>query len=186
MNRSFSLVICLLVVASLVLPGCGGASAPGGGKCSQGVCVKLQVAEPIRPDEPVTVTITVSAEKDTPKLGMSLYFGGAPAVVMEGPQDWFVDVEANQPISFTRRIRFLREGLFRVNASANTPGLRAEDSVNIRITGMGGTVNPTPEIGPGTPAPALPVVPETPPTIRTPPATPLEPSRQVTPTSARR
>ena len=149
MKRLFA---CVLLLASLTA--CAGASAPGGGNCKEGVCVKVQAVEPVRFGEPVTVTVTVTSEKDIPNLGVSLYHD--VDVVVEEPQteeknrpawkgqsgvDWIVNAKANQPLTFTRKVRFPpREGVFDIVVSASTPSLRVTDSVYIRLTRAGGKV----------------------------------------------
>ena len=146
---------CLIALMAAVMAGCGGLSAPGGGNCSQGVCIKVQIAEPVRFNEPTAVTVTITTEQDISKLGVFLSFTDPDIVIIDGPQDWFVDTKANQSISFTRLIRFPEEGYFNVIAGAVKPTLGpVKDSVSVHITRAGGTVNPPPERKPGTPAPA--------------------------------
>lgn len=180
----------LLLVFTLLALGptaCIGVSAPGGGRCNEGMCVKITVAEPIRFGEPVTVTITVTSEKDISNLGVSLYHD--VDVVVEEPQNiekgvkdqafwrggasWGIDAKANTPLTFTRKVHFPpREGFFLVVANASTPSLHAADSIRIYITREGGKVNPTPKVLPGTPflVPAA-----SPPPKWTPASTPTRP-----------
>jgi hypothetical protein len=153
MKRLFA---CVLLLASLAA--CAGVSAPGGGNCSKRgeVCIKVSATEPVRMDEPVTVIVTVTTYKDIPDLGISIYTYPVDAVV-EGPQGWEkeakngvvykggagwkIAAKANQPVTFTRKVRFpLQEGLFDIQVSASTPSLRAEDSLSIHLTRAGGKV----------------------------------------------
>ncbi len=46
-----------LAVLMMVLAGCGGSAAPSGGRCNKGLCVKIEVAEPIRWGEPIVITV---------------------------------------------------------------------------------------------------------------------------------
>jgi hypothetical protein len=170
------LFVCILLLTGLTA--CVGPSAPGSGRCSKGgeVCVKATAVEPIQLGEPVTVTITVTTEKDTPILGVSLYhdvdvFVDGPqgwekeakdSVVYKGGAGWAISTKANQPFSFTRKVRFpLREGIFTLVVSAGTPSFRAEDSVLIYLTRAGGKIYlsgtsvPIPGWTPGQPAPAV-------------------------------
>jgi hypothetical protein len=166
--------VCVLLLVSLTA--CMGPSAPGGGSCSNGVCVKIRAAEPIRFGEPVLVTIAVTNEKDISDLGVSLYLDAD--VVVEGPQEWEkeaknslvykggagwkIAAKANQPYTAMRKVHFPpREGLFTIVASASTPSLRVVDSIVIYLTRAGGKVYlsgtpvPIPGWTPGQPIPAV-------------------------------
>lgn len=172
----------VFALLSLTLAACAGASAPGGAKCQQGVCIKAQVMEPVRGNAPVVLTLTVTSDKDMPELGVSVYHD-ADAIV-EGPQNWEpaaksglvwkggaswkVDAKAKQPSMFTRTIRLPpREGFFTIVVAASTPQVRVADSVGIYVTSAGATVyysNTPVAITPGTAVPGLPpgMVPATP------------------------
>jgi hypothetical protein len=99
-------------------------------------------------DEPVTVTITVIAEKDTPELKVFLSSCCPPSALIEDEQgwknggvNWSVDAKANRPLVFTRRVRFPPdEGVFDIKAEVYTPSLRAEDYVSIHLARAGGKV----------------------------------------------
>ena len=109
----------VLFILALSLSACMGAPAQPAYNCGEGVCTQLQVVEPVRPNQPVTVIITVAADKDLPGLGVSLYYDGDAEV--EGPQHWEKDAKdgkvwqggaswsatakAKQPLHFTRKIR---------------------------------------------------------------------------------
>lgn len=146
----------LFTILMIIMVGCGGSAAPGGGgQCDRGLCTKIEVAEPILWGEAVTVTITVSYDKDVNvPIGVSLYYDRG--VVAEEPQqvekwqvwkgergiDWKADVSTNQPFTLVRKIHFpLREGRFEIMASANTlEGLRVSDSARIHLTRKEGQV----------------------------------------------
>jgi hypothetical protein len=160
-----------LAILMLVLAGCGGSAAPSGGQCNQGLCVKIEVVEPVRWGESLTVKITVTTEADIPDLGVSIYTY-PPDVVVEGPisweptskdgmvwkggAGWLVATKANQPIFFIRNIRVpARESPLLVDIQANAStrqGRHVSHSVRIYLTREGGVVNPTPAVLPGTPA----------------------------------
>lgn len=166
MKRRWTLAILMLVLA-----GCGGSAAPSGGQCNQGLCVKIEVVEPVRWGESLTVKITVTTEADIPDLGVSIYIY-PPDVVVEGPigweptskdgmvwkggAGWLVATKANQPIVFIRNIRVpARESPLLVDIQANAStrqGRHVSHSVRIYLTREGGVVNPTPAVLPGTPA----------------------------------
>lgn len=166
----------MLAILLMVLAGCGGSAAPGGGQCNQGLCVKIEVAEPIRWGEPVTVMIVTTTDKDISDLGISIFVYPPNAVVVEGPENWEreakkgavyeggagwrVTTKASQPITFTRIVHLpYPEGTYEIMASVTTiQGMRVTDSVRIYLTREGGVVNPTPAVLPGTPAlvPTLP------------------------------
>jgi hypothetical protein len=159
----------LFVIGIILLAGCMGSAAPGGGKCREGICVKIEVAEPVRWGEPVTVTITVKTETDFPKLGVSLYFIDR-SIIVEGPAGWeancqegtvweggaawLVEARAGQIMTFVRKIWLpATEESFQILANATTPqGFRVTDSVRISLTRKGGKVYYS-----GTPVPTRPL-----------------------------
>lgn len=193
----------MFTLLALSLPACVETAALPGANCEEGICIKLQVAEPVRSNEPVTVTITVTTQKDIPRLGVFLHYD--PNVVVDGPQgwesytkdgavwksgaSWEVGAKANLPLLFTRTLRFpQREGLFQIVARATTPtpGPLPSDSVTIHFTRTGGTIYPL-----GTTIPIIPTLPPTPTLLPYPPPTlaptprPLPPpTRAPTPTRA--
>jgi hypothetical protein len=155
--------------------------------CGEGICTKLQVVEPVRFNEPITVIITVTTEKDIPGLGVTLSHDAG--LEMEGPQtwekdaknvalwkggaSWSADAKANQPTRATRKILPpSREGFLQIVASASIPGRGpvATDSVNIYLTREGGKVYLSGTSIPITPGP----VPTLAPWMRTPSPTPKQ------------
>ena len=175
----------MFAILMMILSGCGGSAAPSGGQCNKGLCVKIEVVEPVRWEEPNVIRIIVTSEKEVPDLGISLMYlnkeivveepeaGEQGQVVWKGDRglDWKASVKPSQPVVLTRKLRFPpQEGLVELIASAITPqGLRAVDSVRIYLTREGGVVNPTPAVFSGTPA----LVPTMPPEwLRTPFPTP--------------
>jgi len=147
----------MLAILMLVLAGCGGSAAPSGGQCNEGLCVKIEVAEPIRWEEPIGVTVTVTAEKDISNLQVSLT--SYPPVSIEDQGKWVeegmrtnVNVTANRPLVIVRKVRLPTEGTFELIAGVYTPNLPyVSDSVRIYLTREGGVVNPTPAVFSGTP-----------------------------------
>src|SRR6266542_4953172 len=110
------ILICVFLLA--VLAACATPSGPSGLRCreEEKVCIKFTVAEPITLGEPVAVTITVTSEKDIAGLMVSLSSTppgrkvsideepGLPGS-KEGSVGWTADVQANRPLTFTRKIR---------------------------------------------------------------------------------
>ena len=148
----------MLTILTLVLAGCGGSAAPSGGQCNKGLCVKIEVAEPIRWEEPIEVTVTVTAEKDVPNLQVSLT--SYPPVSIETPQGRWVEegirsevnLVANRPLVTVYKVRLPSEGTFGLIAGAYVPNLPyVSDHVRIYLAREGGVVNPTPAVLPGTP-----------------------------------
>ena len=104
MKHKISNLLVLLLVAGSVLPACS--SAPGGGKCEGGLCIDVELTEPIRMNEPVPVTITVeSTEEDKQGLKVSLWFS-APDIQVDGESEWIVDLKAHTSMQFSTTIRF--------------------------------------------------------------------------------
>lgn len=52
MKRKVSSLLIVLLITSSVLPAC---SSPSSGKCEGGLCIDMELAEPIRMNEPVLV-----------------------------------------------------------------------------------------------------------------------------------
>jgi len=148
----------MLATLMIVLAGCRGSAVPGGGRCNKGLCVKIEVVEPIRWQEPIGVAITVTAEKDISNLQISLT--SYPPVFIEDQGKWVkegtrmnVNITANRPLVIVRKVRLPAEGMFELIAGAYTPNLPyVSDSVRIYLTREGGVVNPTPAVFSGTPA----------------------------------
>jgi hypothetical protein len=148
-----------LAILMLILAGCGGGASPGSGWCDQGLCVKIEVVEPVQWGKPLTVKITVTTEADIPDLGVSIYTY-PPDVVVEGPigweptskggmvwkggAGWLVATKANQPIVFIRNIRVpAKQSPFLVDIQANAStreGRRVSHSVHIYLAREGGKV----------------------------------------------
>jgi hypothetical protein len=163
--------ICLIALMATAIAGCGGPSAPGGRRCRGGICVDLELVEPIFLNEPVEVTITVETEEDI--LGLTIAAGSIdPTILVEGEHKWVVNAKAHTPLQLSTTIRFTKEGYFNIHGSAYDPrkGSGVRDVERVRITPLGGTVNPPPEREPGTPAPAKRL--DTPPPKATPESSP--------------
>jgi len=157
----------ILAILMLVLVGCRGSIAPTGWRCSEGLCVKIKVVEPVRWGEPVTVIISVTAEKDVADLGV--WLNHDQGVTVEGPQgweenvkdrkigemaaSWKVDVKANKPLVFMRKVHLpQREGEIELSAAVYRADLGyLVDSVSIYLTREGGKVYYA-----GTPVPITP------------------------------
>ncbi len=147
-----------IAILTFLLAGCWGNAALGGGQCNRGLCVKIEVIGPIRWGEPITVTISTTADRDIFDLGVSVFVYPYNSVIVEGPENWEkeaqggavfeggagweVNIKANQSATFTRVLRLpFREGPFEIMGSATTKqGLRAVDSVRIYLTREGGEV----------------------------------------------
>lgn len=83
----------ILAILMLVLTACGGSAVPGGGRCNRSLCVKIEVVEPIRWGEPITVVILASADKDISDLGISVFVHPYAGVIVEGPESWEKEVK---------------------------------------------------------------------------------------------
>ncbi len=143
----------------LTLVACG-ASAPGGGKCDRdGLCIDVELQEPIRMNEPVGVTIVVESKEDLSGLEISLWFSD-PDIVVDGIDKWVIDITAGESVLFSTTIQFPKEGAHDVLASVLHPPSRTVlDYVPVRITTLGGTTYPGSIRTPGVPIPVEPVTP---------------------------
>lgn len=147
-----SLALILLIIMSLLFSACTGASAPSAGNCRAGICVRMNLSEPVRLNEPVKVTITVESEKDEDGLTVSIGSTHRYAVVVEGQRNWPVNTKGRQPIQATTLIRFTEEGVFGVIGGVVTrQGLSVDDFVTVHVTRDGATIYP-----PGTKIPITP------------------------------
>jgi len=192
----------ILAILMIVLAKCGGSAAPSGGQCNQSLCVKIEVAEPIRWGEPIVVTVTVTAEMDVSNLQVSLT--SYPPMSIEDHQGkWIregtrsdVNLIANRPLVTVYKVRLPSEGTFELRAGAYAPNLPyVSDSVRIYLSGGKGEVyysgTPIPvtpwplpvyTVTPGpspTPLPTftlIPTLPLTPTYFRSPLATPTQPA----------
>lgn len=164
------LFMCVLLLAGLTA--CAGASSPIQPNCQQGVCIKVRAIEPIRFGEPVTVTVTVTSEKDISDL--KVFLSSAYDALIEEAQDWkqsgvnwVMEAKANRTFTFTRKLRFpSREGEFQIIAEvykSYAPSVHATDSIRIYLTREGGKVylsgTSIPLGTPGKPIPAVTITP---------------------------
>ena len=134
----------MLAMLMIVLAGCRGSAASSGGQCTRGLCVKIEVAEPVRWGEPIVVTVTVTVDRDISDLQVSLT--SFPPVSIEDQGKWIeegsranVRLTANQPLIIMRKVLPHREGTFELMAGVYTPNLPyISDSVRIYLTRTGG------------------------------------------------
>jgi hypothetical protein len=170
MKRLFVILLLYFVSA------CSGTSAPGGGRCKEGVCVDLKIEEPIRLNQPVRFTTTVATDHDEP--GLKIFLGDTyPPVPVEGQFPVTLNARAHQPEQATGVIRFPNEGKYEIFVQAVTrSGVVIDNFLYVIITQAGATA-----YYPGTPLPITPgPAPTTPPDLRTRLAQPT-PTRTSTP-----
>jgi len=142
------------------LASCTAPSGLGAFRCSEAekVCVKLTAAEPIKPGQPVSVTVTVTSERNIPGLQvyLSTYPAGKVSIVEEpglpspkgGGVNWTTDMQANRPLTITRKIRlpsveseYDGYSLVQLIASVVTaPGMVITDGLMIYVTRQGAKV----------------------------------------------
>jgi hypothetical protein len=170
---------CVLMLVSLTACASG---ASDKGSCSKDgeVCIKVRAEEPIQFGAPVTVTITLTSEKDITDLGVSLMTYPKSIVVQEAVDqepgkvtwknqsgvDWLVNIKGNQPVTFTRQLKLSPEdGVINITAHAITPGFRAADTIIIYLTNEGGKVYLSGTSIPVTPGPLPTITPGPSPTF---------------------
>ncbi len=140
MNHKLLVLPVVLVVTVWLLTTCAPASAPSGTNCQQGICVDMQLSEPIRFNEPIMATITIETEEDIPKLSVAL--ASQYSVLVEGTRAWEVDAKAHQQLVFTGTVRFTHEGYFSVIAGVKTTlSEYVQDYEDVYVTRAGGTVS---------------------------------------------
>lgn len=143
--------LCALLLTNLAA--CAG-GATGKDNCSKRgeLCIQVRAKEPLRYDEPITIMITVTSEKDIDGLGVSLMADSTIIVVQDALEaepgkvvwkdqrhvDWLVDVKANQPVTFTRALKLTPPTIdlarYTIVVRAGTPQLSADDSLDIYLT----------------------------------------------------
>ena len=176
MKYVYKCIAVLLLVVGLALSACGGPSAPGGEKCQGGLCIDLELTEPIYFNKAAPLTITVETEEDIPALEISL--GTSDSDIVIAPQrKWIVDAKAGYPIVITSTVTFPEEGYHTVigGVTDTRTWIVVEDSVSVYISQIGGTVNPPQERTPGEPELVYPITSTIMPGIPSPIATPTFP-----------
>jgi hypothetical protein len=158
---------CSLAIAFLgiCLAACIAAPAPGSRQCSSnGICLKIEVSEPIRINEPMTLTTTLTSDKDFSRVQVA-FSSDAPDLLIEDKQSWQkgtlaerIDLIANQPVSVSRRLLVSRERRFNVVVSAMAPSFRVVDTVYIIVDEAGGKIYRSGEVVPPAPFRRLPTV----------------------------
>ncbi len=196
MKRFFWFSMLLIIV----LAACS--SSGSGAECKEGICVSIEVEEPIQAMEPARFMISVKTEKDITNLGISLYGDLAITILdiekkpdeaeitfqKESSMDWQIDAKGEEEYVITGHIILAKPtvsyGIFRYGliAAAGHPSIaRVTDSITIYLDAEGKQVEESQakmEIETGfpvpTPPPDLTIIPETPfPTIVWPTDTPL-------------
>lgn len=119
-------------VIGLILVACAAPPSSGPGQmCAhvQGeICVEsIQIAAPAPFGEPTAVTVTVRTASDVPGLQIILFTTptslpqkASEPLLVDGELTWRGALEADVPIRFSARIKFIREGTFLLIASART------------------------------------------------------------------
>ncbi|MCD4738582.1 MAG: hypothetical protein K8R89_04910, partial [Anaerolineae bacterium] len=180
MQLGKSFMIILLMTIGLLLFAC---TAPSSGTCDKnGLCVDIELEEPIQMNEPVGVTIVVESKEDMSDLPIFLSSSNPDILVNEESEwiEWIVDIKDREPMYFSATIQFPETGWYNVNASVLHPAGRVvRDTVPVRITALGGTAYPESERTPGIPAPVEPVTPTMSPEALLPDTPALPPSASI-------
>ncbi len=149
--------ISSVILTLIVLTACGGARQQGGGRCQDGVCIDLDVVEPILFGEPVVLLVTVTSDHDIAELDVTVKSFNSHAISADpetwqepfldahtwpSTADWLISVEADTPTTFTRPFQIpLTEGSFDFAAYASVVNeLRIGTMIAIDITHAGGIV----------------------------------------------
>ncbi len=180
MKRLFIFILLILGLSA-----CTGASTQGGQACREGICIRVQLAEPLRLKEPVTAMITVQTDRDIPGLRIS-FPATERCILVEGEPQWIINTQSRKSLTINKIVRFTEEGFCEVMAYAqdSLTGTVVKSYVTVHFTDKGGKVYLS-----GTPLPITPFTIKTPPLyILNPQGTPiLTPTRAgVPPTPTRR
>ena len=133
-------------ILGVLLVACSVETAPGEGRCSSmGVCIRTQVSQPIRLNEPITVTSTITSDKDFQRVSVAftsdMYYVQIEnnQVWQKGTQgDWFT-LKAGQPLVVSRRFLVTQEGRFYIITAA-TAAFHIEDWVYVILSKSGGEI----------------------------------------------
>lgn len=142
----------VFTLLALSLSACTGASTQGGQTCQGGICIHVQLTEPIRLNEPVTATITVQTEREI--SGLRIFFPTPDrSILVDGEPRWTVNTQSSKSITANRVIRFTEEGLHEIMVYAQDPltGTVVKSYVTVHLTREGGKVYLS-----GTPIPITP------------------------------
>ncbi len=133
---------------AILLAACSGPSAPGGGSCREGICIKIRPVEPLIYNAPITVMISVTTETSILKLGIALDVDQSVMVdpVVGKPPDsmvwsepglleWEYTTEPKTPIIIFRTLSFPDNSRdYNIKASAITKqGMIIQDSFYIDL-----------------------------------------------------
>ncbi len=143
----------LTLVGVLVLASCQSSIVSDEMRCRGGFCVRVQIQEPVRLNEPVTVAITARTNDDVPGTTVTLERYD-PSINIEGPSEWTLSTRAQQLATVKGVIRFTQEGIFEIVGVVHAPsrGAPVADSQYVRVTSSGATIYTS-----GTPLPITPV-----------------------------
>lgn len=156
--------LLVFTLLALSLSACAGASSQDGQTCRGGICIRVQLTEPIHLNKAVTATITVQTEQKVPELTIYLP-ATSPVIQVEGDRQWTIDAQAQQSITTNRVIRFTEEGFFYIVAQAHDrrTGAIVTSLATVHVTRDGGKVyysgTPIPLGTPGEPIPAVTITP---------------------------
>ncbi|MFZ3070412.1 MAG: hypothetical protein WA110_04740, partial [Anaerolineaceae bacterium] len=148
--------LCLLVILTIFLAGCGTSEGLSRLQCDQDICINIKVNEPVLWGEQIIVQINVITKKNYSNLSVTFEYNDKEIVVEEpelqepgrvtwkGDQGvtWSVDTIADQPVVFERKLQLpSTEGYWYLSANTINPeGSVIGDYVNIHLTREGGKV----------------------------------------------
>jgi len=135
-----------------VLSSCQGGAEDDRKSCQWGVCVDIELVEPVGFNLPVEAVVKVTAERDIEGLRISIV-SYEPSLLVEGAEiregyqqwrDWTVDIKAGEEVQRSAIVRFTGEGWTDVIGYAFGPEMDLlGDHVPVHMTIAGGTPYPT-------------------------------------------
>lgn len=133
----------VLLLAFVASTSCQAGGQPKG-NCVEGVCIDLQLAEPIPFNQPVEATITVQSDHDT-SIGFGIWATNPSAIQIDGQSQWTVELIAGHPVLVKTNVIFVQEGYIRLVANFLEPvagGAFGSDEIHTLILTTGGTIHP--------------------------------------------
>jgi hypothetical protein len=152
--------LCILLI--IILTACAAVPEGGLGRCNQGLCVKLGAQGPFRYGEPLTLTITLTSDRDQ-DVNASLNIPNNLMIEQpKSPNDTAIDqptqgfyswkaihAKANISKTITFKTAFSNEDIYQVVVYADANGIGTSDQIQIGYSKTGisvyfqGTLVPT-------------------------------------------
>ncbi|NUM43395.1 MAG: hypothetical protein HUU38_01725 [Anaerolineales bacterium] len=147
MKNKIFLVYLGLTLLGFVMVACTHLSGIGGVGCDNGICIEMELEEPVVIGQPAQITITVETEEAKENLWINVGQAGDVSV-FQPTHEWHIDTQPDQPVVLTTTLNLTNdmEGWLGIVAIAFDPaGRYVSTDETLRIKDGIVTVNPPPE-----------------------------------------